>query len=766
VTESGRDPQVERLTALVTRQRQELDRLWTEAAARSVLDLARGMLMERLGCSAADARSQLARTAETSGTSQHELAGQIAGLPPDVAEAAAGPARASVPAQVVLADAAMELAADGSGMAAAMLDEALAATGAAAVAIWLIAPDGAIELAGEAGFGAGEASRWRRIPPGVTALAQQAARGLSEFWWPNGRPSADHTPLMGRWDDGARAVVPLRSEARSAHALGSLEICWPEAIGEFQPQLRHQVNALAHICAQALGTRLGTGEVTADHRASWVFGLLDGLHESVLFGHAIRAEDGTPVDFRIVHISPGFTDPDGRSGRELVGQSLLEAYPATAVPGGLCDRALEVLATGQPQQLRGELIGAPLGNGAIVMTNLRIARLFDGVAITWRHAAEAERLGALLEHAQRLGRIGGWEENLAAGTVHWTEPTFALFGSPEQPVALSELHQQVPSEDIPAVEAFLAALIDDRVPTAAFFRIIRQDDASVRQIRAFAEPVTDHYGALLAVRGAYQDVSSHYHTEVALAATRDQLTDTQERAEEEHRLAIRLQEAITPQSSHLVEGAGLEVAARYRPAGQGHLVSGDWYDAVLLPTKQVMLVVGDVAGHGIDAVTGMVALRNCLRGLAITGAGPAMLLTWLNSVACHLTDDILGTAICGLYDPASGILRWARAGHLPPALVRDGKASQLPQPEGVLLGADTEGSYAEASVQLLPGDTLLLFTDGLIERRDQPIDESIAAMLTIASLSVSDTGGFADFLMAQATSDTEDDACLLAVTLR
>src|SRR6185437_15580261 len=284
----------------------------------------------------------------------------------------------------------------------------------------------------------------------------------------------------------------------------------------------------------------------------------------------------------------------------------------------------------------------------------------------------------------------------------------------------------------------------------------------IRQVRAFAEPVTNHYGDLIAVRGAYQDVSAHYHTELALAATRDLLTDTQERAEEEHRLAMRLQQAITPRSSHLVETAGLDVAARYRPAGQGHLVSGDWYDTVLLPSGQVMLVVGDVAGHGIDAVTGMVALRNCLRGLAITGAGPAALIAWLNEVACHLTDETFGTAICGLFDPAEGVLRWTRAGHLPAVLVRDGTASVLPQPRGVLLGADPAVSYQEETTPLLAGDTLLLFTDGLIERRDQSIDDSIQQMLEVASRPVTDIDAYADHLVAHPFSDTDDDACLVA----
>jgi serine phosphatase RsbU (regulator of sigma subunit) len=211
---------------------------------------------------------------------------------------------------------------------------------------------------------------------------------------------------------------------------------------------------------------------------------------------------------------------------------------------------------------------------------------------------------------------------------------------------------------------------------------------------------------------------------------------------------------------------GLDVASRYRPAGQGTLVSGDWYDAVPLPAGQILLAVGDIAGHGIDAVTGMVALRNCLRGLAITGAGPATLLGWLNSIACHLTDGTVGTAVCGLYDPADRSLRWARAGHLPPILVRDGAAREFALPDGMLLGADPDASYQESTVALQPGDTLVLFTDGLVERRDESIDDSMASLLRVAAAPAADIGGFADHLLSHARSDTSDDACLVAVHVR
>jgi serine phosphatase RsbU (regulator of sigma subunit)/PAS domain-containing protein len=769
VTVNG-DAYVARLTELVARQRAELDELRAEAAQRAVIDLARGVLMERLGCAAGDAARQLSKIAEDSGIPLIQLASDIVGEPvitPRLSEQSSEPAALAVSAgqAVAVAGAAMELAQDGTALATAMLAQTLAGAGAAGVAIWLVAPDGAVELAGQAGFDPSEASRWQRIPPGANALAGHAAGQGTDFWWANGRPAGDQSALIGYWDAGARAVVPVLTE--NGRCIGALEVCWPAPIAEFDEPLRRQVDALARLAAHALGARSSGTELAADHREAWVLGLLDGLTESALFGSAIRDASGAVSDFRIVHVSRGFRDPDGRSPDRLRGQSLIEAYPWAAIPAGLLQRAMDVLRTGAPQHVSGEVIGTVGGTGQVVVASVRIVRLFDGVAISWRHEADAERQAALLQHAQRLGRFGGWEENLTTGAVHWTEQMYALFGVPDgQPVSLADLHKYAQHDDLPAVESFRSRLAQDKVPTAAIFRIVRADDASVRQVRAFAEPVTNHFGELVAVRGAYQDVSAHYHTELALAATRDLLTDTEERADEEHRLALRLQQAITPRSSHLAEAAGLDVAARYRPAGQGHLVSGDWYDTVLLPSGQVMLVVGDVAGHGIDAVTGMVALRNCMRGLAITGAGPAALIAWLNEVACHLTDETFGTAICGLYDPVQGVLRWARAGHLPAVLVRDGTASLLPQPRGVLLGADPGAAYDEETTPLLAGDTLLLYTDGLIECRDISIDDSIQSMLEVASRPVTDIDGYADHLVAHTTSDTDDDACLVAVSVR
>jgi serine phosphatase RsbU (regulator of sigma subunit) len=217
-----------------------------------------------------------------------------------------------------------------------------------------------------------------------------------------------------------------------------------------------------------------------------------------------------------------------------------------------------------------------------------------------------------------------------------------------------------------------------------------------------------------------------------------------------------------------VEAAGIDVAVRYRPAGHGHLVGGDWYDTLLLPDKQVLLVVGDVAGHGIEAVTGMVAARNALRGLAVTGAGPAELLRLLNLTLCELVSGVIGTVICGIYSPDSGKLCWARAGHLPPVLIRDADAATLPLPGGVLLGMDPDMSYEEVTLALRPADTLLFFTDGLIERRKESIGDALSQFVTAArATTASDmtAGECADCLLAGATSDTDDDACLVAIRI-
>jgi len=795
-----------RLIAVIDRQRRALDRIRAAAADDAVVAMARGALMERLGVSSAEAGSQLAELAAATGIPLAEMAaavlapqapagadlargGDLLGAAGDDAQGRGGDATergdGASGARALMIEAAAELAADGAELAGTLAEEVVGPLGAATVALWLLEADGALTLLGEAGLSSGEASRWRHIPPQLDCPAQRVACGAAGLWWPAGRPAGDSAPVIGR-TDGARAVLALRQ--RNGELLGVMEASWLTPLGSFGTEARQHLSALAAGCARVLGARLPHGNLAAAHPKAAVYTLLDGLADSVLVAQAIRDDAGRVTDFSIEHVSPGFRDPAGRTATDLTGLTLLEAYPAGVSGLGPFARAMQVLTDGLPLYVPGPLSESLAGGltrhevpgdaDQAPLADLRVARFFDGVIFTWHRDGSPDRLAVLTDHAQRLGRLGGWEENLATGLVRWTDSAFELFGLAPRPgreIPLADLHSYVMAADKPVVKRFSRRLVENREAATATFRVVHPDDRSIRQIRVFAEPVIDAAEEVVALRGAFQDVSAHYHTQVALAAARDQLADTEQRVAEEHLLALRLQRAIMPPDEAPAEAAGIDIAVRYRPAGEGHLVGGDWYDTLLLPTRDVLLVVGDVAGHGIDAVTGMVAARNSLRGLAITGAGPADLLRMLNGVMCYLTSGVVGTVVCGLYDPETRVLRWARAGHLPPVLLRGRTGWQLPLPGGVLLGMDPNASYEEATQPLELGDTLLLFTDGLIERRGESIEDVLGEF--VATVAIGDPGtrpddgeltaaAQADEVLASAVSDTGDDACLVVVRIR
>ncbi len=776
---AGGDDDMLRLVAVIDHQRRELDRILGAAAEQSVVAMARGVLMERLGLSSAEAASQLAGLAAATGVSLAEMAAAV--LSPDAPDVTSdvrrpgsgAPGKAGKPGfGSPWAEAAAELAADGAELVGTVAGQV--PLGAAAVVLWLLEADGALALLGASGLSSGETSRWRHVPPQLDCPPQRVARGATDLWWSAGRPETDRAPVTGP-PGGARAVLALRE--RNGELLGVMEVSWPAPVAAFTTEIRQRLAALAAGCARVVGMRLARGDLAAAQPKPAVYTLLDGLADSVLVAQAIRDDAGQVTDFSIEHVSPGFRDPAGRDGSDLTGLTLLEAYPAGVSGQGMFARARQVLADGVAQHVPGPLsaslaTGLPAsdsGAGQAALTDLRAARFFDGVIFTWHREGLDGRLAALPDHAQRLGRLGGWEENLVTGTVRWTDSAFELFGLAPHPgaeIPLAELHSYVMAADKPVVKRFRHNLPGQREALTATFRVVHPDDRSIRQIRVFAEPVADAAGQVITLRGAFQDVSAHYHTQVALAATRDQLADSEQRVAEEHLLALRLQQAIMPPGEDPVEAAGIDVAVRYRPVGEGHLVGGDWYDTLLLPSKDVLLVVGDVAGHGIDAVTGMVAARNSLRGLAITGAGPAELIRMLNGVMCDLTSGVVGTVVCGLYNPDTHVLRWARAGHLPPVLVRDGTAAELPLPGGVLLGMDPDADYEEATQSLRPGDSLLLFTDGLIERRGDSIVDVLEEFVATLGAQEMTAAAQADQVLANAVSDTEDDACLVVVRIR
>jgi len=265
------------------------------------------------------------------------------------------------------------------------------------------------------------------------------------------------------------------------------------------------------------------------------------------------------------------------------------------------------------------------------------------------------------------------------------------------------------------------------------------------------------------VTGVVQDITGRRRAEVALEVAQVQVAAQRGRVDAERQLATLLQQIIMPiEPVRLPASAGVEIAARYRPASAAAGVGGDWYGVFPLPGAGVLLTIGDVAGHGLSAASAMAQLHHALHGLAHIGAGPAELLGYLNVMACALPAFTLASACCALYDPAQRRLRWANAGHPSPVLVRGAAARPLAALGGTMLGADPEGTYSEAFLDVAVGDVLLLYTDGLIERRHGEQDD-ITPLLAAAASPEDDLGYYVDRVLSGARSDTDDDTCLMAI---
>ncbi|MFJ4466106.1 SpoIIE family protein phosphatase [Streptomyces sp. NPDC089424] len=769
---------VGRLAATVERLRREVRAAQAEAEGRALVELAKGILVERLGCGPAQAARQLAELTEQARVTPLEFAVEVINQAArdrmsEVTDAflaaanGAGPVeRDTAAVRLRAAESGALAASDAQAVADSLLEHALRPLGAVAVAVWAAGPDGSLTLAGSAGFSPAEAARWRYVPPDVATVARRGLVERSGQWFTS--PTGTGLPTIGRhpYPEGGRVAVPAGTGGR-IH--GVLEIAWPGPLEPQPPQVVRQVEALAELCAHTLETYPPHPDAAEEPRilpdAAELSDLADGLYDPALVLVPHVDDSGQLVDFRIQHVNTRFLDPAGRPRAVVSGALLLEAYPMTAGDSELFQRIERVYATGEPFRARRMHLTALVDQVPLsAVADISISRHAGSVLLIWRIEDETARLASLLQHAQRLGRIGGFEENLLTGQITWNSQMFDLYGRSltTPPVPLEDLPAHAHPDDAVAIGRFLRTLLHHRRPATAAFRLQRPDGVN-RHIRIVAEPVLDTDGRLFVLRGACQDISAQHWTEVALAATRDQLAHTEQQAAERNRLTLQLQHAIMPPEQAPLQMPGLEVAVRYRPAETEQLVGGDWYDAVVLPSRRVLLCVGDVAGHGIEAATSMVVLRNALRGLAVTGAGPGQLLSWLNIVAHHLTGSVTATAVCALYDPERRTLRWARAGHLPPVLVRDTEATPLPLVKGILLGAVAEAAYEEAEVQLAAEDTLLMYTDGLVERRDRSVEESLTHLLTTARTAPRTLDQQLDRLLTYSRSDTDDDTCLVGV---
>ncbi|WP_372410889.1 SpoIIE family protein phosphatase [Streptomyces luteireticuli] len=226
----------------------------------------------------------------------------------------------------------------------------------------------------------------------------------------------------------------------------------------------------------------------------------------------------------------------------------------------------------------------------------------------------------------------------------------------------------------------------------------------------------------------------------------------------ERATVLSLQRTLLPQRPP--NPVGLQVAYRYQPAGAASQVGGDWFDVVPQDGGRSALVVGDVMGSGITAAAVMGQLRTAARTLAGLGLDPARVLRHLDQAAIGL-GQLIATCVYVVYDPEEGCCRAANAGHLPPVLIRDGEPPVLLElPTGAPLGVG-DVPFESVVLELRPRDRLVLYTDGLVETRDESIDVRLAELLRVLGGARRGLEETCDLLLSTFRLGNDDDAALL-----
>src|SRR5919109_1210467 len=171
---------------------------------------------------------------------------------------------------------------------------------------------------------------------------------------------------------------------------------------------------------------------------------------------------------------------------------------------------------------------------------------------------------------------------------------------------------------------------------------------------------------------------------------------------------------------------GLEIAGRYLPAAGGSL-GGDWFDAFLLPSGRIALTVGDVVGHGVTAAAVMAQLRTALRAYAVESHEPAEVVARVNAMMCQLGPSAMTTLAYLVLDAGDESLELVNAGHPPPLLIDPGAGESrfLPLQGGIALGATAAATYRSERLAFPPRAMVVLYTDGLVERRGTSIDDGL-----------------------------------------
>jgi len=219
-----------------------------------------------------------------------------------------------------------------------------------------------------------------------------------------------------------------------------------------------------------------------------------------------------------------------------------------------------------------------------------------------------------------------------------------------------------------------------------------------------------------------------------------------------------VQRSLVPSALPVVAGA--EMAARYVP-GSG-VAGGDWYDVFSLPSGELCMVMGDVAGSGLPAAIIMGRMRSALRAYALETPDPAEVLDRLDRKMRHFEPDALATVLYAVIDPGLDVMRLCLAGHFPPVIARPGQPAELARAAGgLMIGVAAGARRPVTTVPIPPGTLVCLYTDGLIERPGEPIDEGLARLCQAVTVQFAEAASSAVMGALVGSEHARDDIALL-----
>jgi serine phosphatase RsbU (regulator of sigma subunit)/PAS domain-containing protein len=505
--------------------------------------------------------------------------------------------------------------------------------------------------------------------------------------------------------------------------------------------------------------------------ADWV-GVVQRVLDAVPGRHVVltplRDEAGEVTDYRYVAASPSIVDLAGRVGGDIVGRRVGELYPSI-VDGPIWVAWQAALADGLFRRVGPfPYVGRADVDSTVEMTlTVEVQPLGAALLNSWIRHDEEARLADRMTQTERLGNLGWGEWDLVSDAIVWSDGLYRIYerDPAEGPLKLEESSGlALPEDEAIRREATAAFGRGETVDVTYRIRV----GGAVKYVRTVADAVRDANGRPLRVYGIVQDVTARETSRIRLAEVEQRLREHEQSLMVEHRLAAELQHIILPIPHGPIDLPGLRVAVRYLAAEQANRVGGDWYHAATARDGSVLIVVGDVAGHGLPAATTMAELRYAAAAVISTSptmADPASLLYHLNDLL--YTGDATvntATAVAVRYDPATGELIWAQAGHPAPLLARAGRTVELARPTGPLLGATRAAVYANATTALRADDLLVLYTDGLTENRVSPLSDGLDDVVAILNRG---TAGGSDLsiteVLAQLRSaNPTDDTCVVA----